>query len=231
MDVFDTFSPGLYGFILGLLITIVWLIYQKIQDREADKISTETYQYEYKKLLKDRKKLKVEEINSCTEVDIWNIVDLIRKKSKNSYKGFIGHLKDHVRFSDREKILGLYMGFLSMLIKTNDFRLFGAYQIISSSVNFGNYENFSSWLVSKGRVIFNNSIHNPDLIRNIEIGPLADESILDVLIECYEIRHKEFFPEIIDFEVPEPPGEAIKMEDLPDLFPGLWEKFIVPYDH
>jgi hypothetical protein len=230
MDFFDTFSPGFWGLLIGILITIGRLIYQRIEDKEADTISTETYQYEYKKLLRERKKLKVNEINSLTEDDIWNIVNLIKNKSKNSYKAFTGHLKDHVRFSDREQLLGLYLGFLSILIKANSYRLFGAFHIISNSVNFGSYDNFSSWLMSKGRAAYNNSIYNPDLIRNIEIGELTDQSILGAIIECYEIRHKEFFPEIIDYELPEPSGEEIKMEELPDLFPRLWEKFIVPYD-
>ena len=227
MDIFGTFSYA-WGLILGLLISIGWLIYQKIQDREAETIFTKTYQNEYKKLLKDRKKLKVRDINVPEEVEMWNIIDLIRKKSNKSYKGFIGLFKDHVRFSDKEKLLGLYMRFLSILIKTNDFRLFGAFHIISNSVNFGSYENFSIWLMSKGRVAYNNSIYNPDLIRNIEFGELTDQSILGAIIECYESRHKEFFPEIIDYELPEATGEEIKIENLPEQFPGLWERFIIP---
>jgi hypothetical protein len=80
--------------------------------------------------------------------------------------------------------------------------------------------------LTRGRILFYNSVNNPELICNIEIKDLIEFTIEDVLIECYTTKTGKMFPKIIDFEVNPLQGEEIPMEKLPDEFPLLWKKFI-----
>jgi hypothetical protein len=227
MDIFDKIPPGVLGMLIGLLFAIGRYFYTQKGNREADVIRNKTFQNEVKRLYNERKKINYDDIKSISENDFWEIIDGINKRSKGSYKNFLGLLKDHLLREDKNKILDIYGRFLSIITKTNNYPLLGAFNIISSSIDFKDFEIFASWLISKGQILFNNCIHNPELIRNIEIKEIIHLSIFDIMAECYETRFLEIIPEIVDFEIQEPEGEELRPEQLPDRFPQLWEKFII----
>ena len=226
MDLFDEIHPGILGLLIGFVVAIGRYFYMQKGDREADVIRNKTFQNEIKKRIKERKKIKLEDVQSISENKLWEIIEVIKKRSKESYKNFLGLLKDHLLKQDQDKILGVFGRCLQVIVRTNNYQLLGAFNVISSAVDFKDFDIFSNWLMSRGEVIFNNSINNPELISNIEIKDLVYETILGVIAECYEIRFQEIIPDIIDFEVQEPEGEELEAEQLPDKFPRLWEKFI-----
>lgn len=227
MNLFDTIPPVFLGLITGTLYAIGRLIYVHFQDKEAEKIFNKTYRDQVKQLIKDRKKISIKNINPTSENDFWELIDLITKKSKGSYKNFLGLFKDYLLEQEGQQILELYLATLNMLVKTNNYNLVGAFTIITNSIKFYNYDIFGSWLLTRGQVLYNNSINNPELIRNIEIKDIVEETVIDLICECYEIRTRQIIPEFMDFEAPEIEGEQIELEELADTYPGLWEKFII----
>ena len=101
-----------------------------------------------------------------------------------------------------------------------------AFYIISNSTAFHSFDHFQEWLLSKGQVYFNNYIENPEWIANARFEGLDGEGIYNALAETYFAKTSKLLPEVEDYQ-PELRGEKIDERQVADMFPKLWEKFLV----
>ena len=71
MDLFDEIHPGILGLLIGFVVAIGRYFYMQKGDTEADVIRNKTFQNEIKKRIKERKKIKLEDVQSISENEIW----------------------------------------------------------------------------------------------------------------------------------------------------------------
>jgi hypothetical protein len=215
---------------LGLLASIVFAIfkyfYVKRQNRAAFENDNKLYRNELRKYIREREEILVNDILEIEEGEFWNILEKYQKRAKGSYKNQLGLIKDYLLEKDEPFILGFYITYLNLINKNSNFRLIAAFQIIVTSVEFSDYHNFISWLVTRGQVLFYNSVNNPEIICNIEIKDIVGDNLENVIMDCYGLKFDKMFPTIIDLNFPEIEGDEIPMERIPDEFPLLWNKFI-----
>jgi site-specific recombinase XerC len=226
MEIFNLFNPSIHALVIGGLIGLGYSIYQFVQNRQASEQIQKNYRFELKKLVKEREVVNIDEVNKIPEDVFWEKIHTVNKRSKDSYKNFIGLLKDHLQKLNDNELLEYYCCYLRIINRANNHKLISAFQIINHAALFNEYHAFVSWLVSRGQIAFNNAINNPDLIRNIEIKDLNDITIEDLFMETYTIKSRKLMPELQGLEVGETIGDEIDFKDAPDIFPGLWDKYI-----
>jgi len=216
----------LYGFIVGIVVSIIGYFLNKKGDKEAQEIQNNTYRDEMKKMIEKREEISITDIKDIEEDEFWQVLEKNNKRAQNSYRNQIGLLKDYFLEKDENFILGFYSFYRKTMVNNSNFRIIGAFQIINNSRIFIDYSHFLSWLISRGRVLFNNAVNNPELICNIEIKDLSEITLEDLLIDCYISKTNKMFPKLTDFNIDQESDEEIPMEKLFGEFPLLWKKFI-----
>lgn len=139
-----------------------------------------------------------------------------------------------------EQIVDFELIFTKKLIAINDFEILAAATIIEGSITDDGWLYFKCWLVSRGETIYNETIKNPEYLASVtQMGVVADfESMLYVSTEAYKkstgkTEVDESFPREIAFKKglnyesdgARMVGKDWKPEDLPKLYPKLWNKF------
>jgi len=137
-----------------------------------------------------------------------------------------------------EDIQDFEIAFRKLMIEANDYKIMGAQKIIQGYVSDDTYLYFRCWLISQGQEVYNEVLKNPDFMANrISKGDICEfESLMYVATKAYSKKtgkeEDNTFPRQIaanlglEYEFGTPPTKGIdwKAEDLPVLFPKLWER-------
>ncbi|SFB96233.1 DUF4240 domain-containing protein [Pseudoalteromonas denitrificans] len=120
--------------------------------------------------------------------------------------------------------------------ETYTWDLWAAAFIISGCNSEYAFSEFRSWLISRGKAIFNKTIENPDNLAGYDVIPFKDEQPYPFLDEydllagqIYEDRTEEELP-FIPSGIDEPSGKRFKnkakmlKEKYPALFELFWKK-------
>lgn len=228
-EFFEIFSPSIYGYAISAIIGLIIGIYRFREYLQADKQFDENYKFEVKNLIRDRESISLENVDLMTEMSFWELIERIKAKSKISYKNFLGHFKDHLFKLNDSELIGLYYRYLLVLSNSNNHKLIGAFNIIAHANIFQDYHVFCSWLISRGQATYNNSIYNPELIKNVDIKEIKQETLEDLILEVFTQKFKKLMPEFTDFKSTEISGEEIDGRELPDVYPELFDKFVFRY--
>jgi hypothetical protein len=138
-----------------------------------------------------------------------------------------------------EQIIEFEIILRQLLLEADDYKVMAAQKIIQGSVTDDSYLYFRGWLIGQGEKTFTETINNPDYLAS-SIDKNVDtefELLLYVATTAYQNKtgkdEDETFPREVaiskgldyDFEVPPTKGTDWKSEDLPKLYPKLWEMF------
>ena len=217
--------PGL-GFIIGSLIGLgIWLYDRRVTRKAKAKIEALDAQRYYQRREK-RDWLSLDELPKLPEADFWKLVNKLNTRSKGNYKGFLGLFEDYLNDLQPDELLKLYGLIQELSLKFNKHSVFAACSILARKTGPIDSDVIFSWLLSQGEVKYNNAVHSPDLMANFEIDEIPDQTMINLVAEFYEYRSNQSVPAIKGMYDLEPEGEEIEDEDLPLLFPRLWEKYM-----
>lgn len=174
------------------------------------------------------------------EMEFWKIIDF----SYNAAKGDL-ELQDQIIIKKLsaytpEEIIDFEIILCKKLIEANDFKILAANKIIDSWVSDDGFLYFRLWLISLGRETFEQTLKNPDYLASVVgKGVLPEfEHLLYASTQAYKNRtgkQKEdnafprdvAFAQGLNYDDGGPPttGKDWKEDELPKLYPKLWEKF------
>lgn len=99
--------------------------------------------------------------------------------------------------------------------------------IVAGLVQEQDFQSFRAWLVSLGRRQFEAVLEAPDTIADLAetLGVGDGESIIQAAPEAFEVVTGREMPHGMLDEPLDPEGLAWEEEDLPGLYPDLWERF------
>ena len=174
------------------------------------------------------------------EQEFWKIMDY----SCNAAKGDM-ELQNQVIIKKLsayapEEIINFEIILCKKLIKANDYRILAANKIIDSWVSDDGFLYFRLWLISLGRQTFEQTLKDPDYLANVTgKGIVPDfEYLLYASTQAYinktgKKEEDDTFPRGVafaqglnyDFGGAPMTGKNWKEDELPKLYPKLWEKF------
>lgn len=217
---------GSYGLIAALLIALVrYFFFERKDEQEAEAVMKKNYQREVKKIITERESRSISD-SLMDEDTFWKLIENTKVKSKEIFKNQCGLLKDTFVDMEPELLLEFQGTYLAQSEKANTYKVAGAFYIISNSIAFRDFDHFKEWLLSRGQIYFNNYIENPEWMVNANFSGVDSEGIYGGLSEIYFAKTRKLLPEVVDY-TPELKGEKLEEKQVPNMFPKLWEKFLI----
>lgn len=159
---------------------------------------------------------------TITDDQFWSLIDQARagNAASASPEG-LGEILN--RLSDDE-ILSFGHGFYEKICDLNQWRLWAAGYVIAGGMNDDSFHYFRSWIVGKGRIVFDVAMKDPD-----ELGPFVDNAEVDnelleyVAVNLLEQRGVEEDPRDRSHRRAdeEPTGEPFEEGTVSAAFPKL----------
>ncbi len=215
-------------YLIPIAMILIFRFFKYIYDnkisKEADEKMNQNRKNEIKKLIKNREERTND--NIFEEKVFWEIIETISLKSKNSYKNFIGLLKDKLVTINSEELIEIDNLILDMYKKYLTKEIIGASQIIFKSTDIHFTFLLMNYLISKNQVIFKNTCLNIELIDKIKIENLIPITINDLIEDCYLILNNKLIPKSdVKKNYFENIEKLYSEKELPDVFPKLWMEF------
>lgn len=209
-----------------LLVFIIIGIFAYYNRKQEDEEAIEVFEKNRKEDLKELyENISIREnLELFDEEKFWELIDYTKDQSRGDYQNQIGLIKDRVNHYSTEDLVKLD-NLLNHLIKEAfTWDLYGASSIIFKSQEIGNLVLLISMLISRGQVIYNNSLVNPNVLVNQDFGQIKGVIINDVFKELYVLKTNELMPEVKDFSL-DLTGEEWQQSQLPSKFPEIWDRF------
>lgn len=150
--------------------------------------------------------------------------------SKGDYEYQTQNLTELLKTFSPKDIVKFDGVFNYLLLKSYQWKLWGAIYIVESGCADDSFNYFRSWLISNGKQVFYDVLSNPEnLIKYID--PDVDCSLEEIAYcanDAYEeVTGKELLDHMDGFSpiFHEPSGKEWREVDLPKMFPQLWKKF------
>lgn len=192
---------------------------------EADKLVNE-------KLKKGYKENKGKQASKFGETEFWGLIERTKKKTSDSSEQ-IELLTELLSERPEEDIVAFEKVFLKLHAVSYQSDLWAAAYTIRGGCSDDSFDYFRGWLIAQGKDVFYNALKDPETLARVikqEDGPgLACEEMLSAASNAYEIKtgNDTIYDQI-------PPGfikhRKINLdwedEDLKDMFPKLWKKFV-----
>jgi hypothetical protein len=174
------------------------------------------------------------------EQEFWKIIDYAFSKSDGNTKLEAQIITPKLTAYKPEEIINFEIILCDKLIKANDFKIIAADKIIDGSVSDDSFLYFRCWLIGLGQKTYTQTLENPDYLAQIvEKGVEPDfESLLYISTEAFrnktgKNKEDDTFPRNVaykkglnyDFGGPPTTGKDWKENELPKLYPKLWNKF------
>ncbi|MFD8590443.1 DUF4240 domain-containing protein [Streptomyces sp. NPDC059637] len=170
------------------------------------------------------------------ETEFWEIVDSTREAAGGDPEEQTDLLVGRLLKLDPESVLDFARQFAVRYRRAYTWDLWGAAAVMLDGASDDAFDSFRSWLVSRGRRVYEGAVHEPDRLAELvpDFDPETDgeaEEFGYAADEAYEQLTGEPLPDTGDREPEEPEepgGEVVDFEDeiaLADRFPRLWERF------
>ena len=169
----------------------------------------------------------------------WTLIDnaVSVAKGDNSIKE--KYLISELSKLSLEEIIDFEIAFRKVVIDADDFKIMAAQKIIEGYVSDDSYLYFRCWLIGKGSLVYTEALKSPEYLAGIAINDEVCnfESLMYVATKAYSIKTRkkedETFPRNIaiakgldyDFFKAPTKGKDWTEDDLPKLYPKLWDKF------
>lgn len=169
----------------------------------------------------------------------WLLIDAAAKVSQGKNDLKEQFLVNELVNRSLQEIIDFEVSFRKAIIEADDFKVMAAQKIIDGYVSDDSYLYFRCWLISQGKVVFSETLKNPDYLANIvnTNEHCSFEELMYVATKAYSQKtgeeEDETFPREIatkrglnyDFGAPPTKGIDWTEEELPILYPKLWAKF------
>jgi len=177
--------------------------------------------------------------------EFWRLINDSREKSEGDQELQEQLLIDGLKAHTPDQIVEFESILREYLIEADDFKIIAAQKIIEGSVSDDSYLYFRCWLIVQGDTVFLNALDDPDTLADVieelysEFDEVLEfEELLYVATTAFEQRtgreedEDDTFPRAVastrgleyDFNVVTK-GKDWTEEQLPMMFPKLWEKF------
>ncbi|MGI4741908.1 MAG: DUF4240 domain-containing protein [Janthinobacterium lividum] len=170
--------------------------------------------------------------------EFWRVIDFAHQQAKGDEQLFENLLVKNLGQYSQEEIIEFECLLEQQLLAADDFKVMAAQKIIEGSVTDDSYLYFRCWLISQGKSVFEEAIHNPDSLASIDTkGTVAEfEPLLYVSTQAYKDKTAKreedaSFPRGVastrglNYDIATgTKGEDWTEEQLPTLLPNLWAK-------
>jgi hypothetical protein len=172
--------------------------------------------------------------------EFWKIIEYSLAKSNQDKSQQEKIIVEKLTTYKAEQIIEFEILFRQIVIGADDFKVMGAEKIIEGYVSDDSYLYFRCWLIGKGKMIYTETLKNPDFLSEIvgEDEETNFEGLMYVATTAFKIKTQkkeedESFPRDIaigkgldyDFGAPPTKGSDWKEEELPKIYPKLWAKY------
>jgi hypothetical protein len=167
----------------------------------------------------------------------WKIIESSRSKlQKNIAEGLRDKQADNLRkiiknFS-YEEILSFARIFKTLQIKAYKTKLWFIAKIIGEGCSDDSFLDFTSWLISMGREVYEEALLNPDSVAKVSL----QSNVEDIFFEDYQYIAHKVYEEIAgeqmpssNFKYPEIPiGEKVveNIDSIKQLYPNLYKYYL-----
>jgi hypothetical protein len=160
-----------------------------------------------------------------TEERFWGLVEQARDGDSSASPDQMAEILTPLSDEDVSDFGAL---FYSKVCDLNQWRLWGAGYVIAGGMSDDSFHYFRSWIVGKGRSVFEIALNNPDGLGSFVDDPDVNNELLEyVAVEILEPRGKQEDPR--DRSVRradgQPTGEPFDEETVGDDFPRLTSQF------
>jgi hypothetical protein len=171
--------------------------------------------------------------------EFWGLVDKSKQKSRGDKQNQLAFIRSSLIKMETKHIFDFEEILRRKIIECDDFKIMAAAKIINGYVADDSYLYFRSWLIGKGRAVFERALDDPDILANcVEDEESSDfEELLYAATEAYSKKtgreEDDTFPRDVciekdlDYDIGAPPtkGEDWSEDDLPVMYPKLWRFF------
>jgi hypothetical protein len=166
-----------------------------------------------------------------TDAEFWALIDTSRLRAKGSPRRQKGALEQGLRTQTPDDIAEFNVRYTNLIRKAYHWDLWGAAYIIGQGCSDDGFWDFRSWLVSRGKRVYQAALRNPESLVRLIGEKERDRSwksfhmpAPSVWAELAE-RPMEECPGLPGNLGEEPAGEAWAEYELPTRFPRLWKRF------
>ncbi len=165
------------------------------------------------------------------ESQFWECID-----QASASDDFADSLRNVLHDLDLEEIISFKNIFLKKLVEAYVFPLLAANFVISSYVSDDGFEEFRAWLVSKGKLSFQNAVDSPetiaDWLEKEEVDEVEGHKLLNIADEVYaELggEEEEFYKSVIfppepDINMTWPENKSEFQLEYPKLVAKFWNQ-------
>jgi hypothetical protein len=154
----------------------------------------------------------------------WNLIETAAKEAEGDIAEQARLLSERLATMSAEEIVQFQRLLDEQMALAYRWDLRGAAHLIHSGISDKAFESFRAWLIAHGKGIYEEAVDDPDSIVAIVEEETNGQPLLKAAAQAYKTKTGKPLPpsEPIDTE---PAGEEWTEEELPEMFPGLWEQF------
>ncbi|QDT38618.1 DUF4240 domain-containing protein [Stratiformator vulcanicus] len=162
----------------------------------------------------------------------WDMIAKSKSASDGDMDAQAEELRRQLSHLSAEEIVDFERVFGEYADRAYRWDLWGAAYIIGGGCSDDGFTDFRSWLISMGRVVYEEAIANPDSLAEINLGPDAEEDTFFeefayIACEAYENKTGSEMPDPQRSYSSDPAGDPWEEDgdDLQRRFPKLWAKY------
>lgn len=170
------------------------------------------------------------------ESEFWELIEQSIQKCRDEKHCQLEFLKSSLLEMDSTHIYDFEEILRKKIIECDDYKVMAAAKIIDGYVSDDSYIYFRCWLIGKGQFVYENAVRDPDTHSNhiMDKNSCDFEELLYLATDAYSSKsgkeEDDTFPRDAciskgldyDFGAPATKGEDWNEEDLPNMYPKLW---------
>lgn len=156
----------------------------------------------------------------------WSLIDNSIRDAKGDFSRQIQFITKELSDGPLDDISDYYVLYNQLMDRSYRYDLWGAAYIIGGGCSDDSFMDFRAWLISRGRLVFENTLHDPETLLTVEPGEdFFFEKMSYVAPKAYEARVGRKIPAVIPYSPEKPIGKCWDENELPLLFPKLCQRF------
>lgn len=154
----------------------------------------------------------------------WNLIETAAKEADGDMVEQARLLTERLATLTPEEIVQFQRLLEEQLALTYRWDLRGAAHVIHGGISEKAFESFRAWLIAHGKSICEAAVDDPDSLVEVVEEETNGQPLLKAAGQAYKTKTGKTIPpsEPIDTE---PAGEEWTEEELPEMFPALWDQF------
>jgi len=166
-----------------------------------------------------------------TDVEFWSLIDEAREASRGSTRRQEAVLRKLLGKLSKDDVAEFAIRYDNLIRKAYRWDLWGAAYVIGGGCSDDGFWDFRSWLVSRGKKIYQAALKKPESLAKAVSRTDRDRAWKSFLNPARFVwaeqtgRPMDECPGLGSNLGEQPVGEEWSAEELPKLFPRLWKEF------